>query len=53
MMLLSELICAWTVFSAFSILQVDRPASGPLFTETSATRCICWRQSLPTKLLER
>ena len=29
------------------------PASGPLFTDTSATRCICWRQSLPTKLFER
>ena len=31
MMLLSELICAWTVFSTFSILRSTRPASGPLF----------------------
>ena len=34
MMLLSELICAWTVFSTFSILRSTRPASGPLLTET-------------------
>ena len=33
MMLLSELICAWTVFSTFSMWRSTRPASGPLFTD--------------------
>ena len=53
MMLFSELSCAWTVFSTFSIFRSTRPASGPLLTETVATRSICWRQSLPTKLFDR
>ena len=53
MMLFSELICAWTVPSATSMCSSTRPLSGPLSTDTWATRCICWRQSLPTKLLER
>ena len=53
MMLLSELICACTVPSAFSMCSSTRPFSGALPAATSATRSICWRQSLPTKLLER
>jgi len=53
MMLFSELICACVVVSTFSMCRSTRPASGPFFTETEAERSICWRQSLPTKLLDR
>ncbi len=34
-------------------VEVDATRERPFFTETWATRCICWRQSFPTKLLLR
>ena len=53
MMSFRELSCACTVVSTFWILRSTRPASGPFDTDTLATRSICWRQSLPRKLLDR